>query len=45
MNEIPLTTLKELYMDTVKKCSSNEMSSCIEIIEYNIFEDFDIGFI
>ncbi len=44
-NEISIEQLKELYIDTIKKCSSEEMKNKDDIIEYNIFEEFDIGFI
>lgn len=45
MDTISLNKLKELYLDTIQRCSSNEMIKSEEIIEYNVFEEFDIGFV
>lgn len=45
VNKITECQLKELYIDTIKKCSSEEMKNVDEIIAYNVFEEFDIGFI
>ncbi|MCL2086491.1 MAG: hypothetical protein FWH05_02710 [Oscillospiraceae bacterium] len=40
---ISLSNLMELYIDTLKKCSVDLLEACDEDIEYNIFEEFDIG--
>ncbi len=33
----------ELYLDTIDKCGMFLLNSDDEVIEYNIFEEFDIG--
>ena len=41
--EILVETLMELYLDTLKKCGMFLVDEDDDIIEYNIFEEFDIG--
>lgn len=41
---ITLDKLYDLYIDTIKKCSSSEMEKSDEVISYNVFEEFDIGY-
>ena len=43
MNAIPVETLYELFVDTAKRCSSEIVSLGDEEIEYNLFEEFDVG--
>jgi len=44
-NEISPFALMELYVDTMKKCGMFLQKADDDIIEYNIFEEFDIGVI
>lgn len=43
MEEITVEKLFELYTDTLEKCGMYLLDESNETIEYNIFEDFDIG--
>lgn len=43
MNEIPSSELNELFLDTLKRSSSNVMGKSDEEIEYDLFEEFDSG--
>lgn len=43
ISEIPLSKLYELYMDTVRRCTSSVLSKSDQAIEYDVFEEFDIG--
>lgn len=33
----------EFYVDTLKKCGTNLLKMSDEDIEYNVFEEFDVG--
>lgn len=41
--DISTEKLMELYVDTLKKCGINLLGLGDEDIEYNIFEEFDVG--
>lgn len=43
--DISLNKLLELYVDTLNKCGEYLLDKDDETIEYNIFEEFDIGMI
>lgn len=43
MNKITIEQLHELYVDTAKRCSSEITALSDEEIEYNLFEEFDVG--
>jgi hypothetical protein len=43
--EISLNKLLELYIDTLNKCGTYLLDEDDETIEYNIFEEFDIGIV
>lgn len=43
MNQISIDQLYELFVDTAKRCSSATASLSGEEIEYNLFEEFDVG--
>jgi len=43
MNEITIDQLYELYLDTAAKCNSQITSLDSGELEYNLFEEFDIG--
>lgn len=43
MKEISIQTLYELYLDTINRCGTYLLNSDDETIEYEIFEEFDIG--
>lgn len=43
MENITIDTLFELYEDTIDKCGSYLLEEEDETIEYNVFEEFDIG--
>lgn len=43
VEEISITKLMELYLDTIQNCGTYLLSVEDEVIEYNIFEEFDIG--
>lgn len=43
MNEITIDQLYELYLDTAAKCNSQVTSMKNDELEYNLFEEFDIG--
>lgn len=45
MDKITVEQLHELYVDTLSKCGSYLLNEDDETIEYNIFEEFDIGLI
>lgn len=45
MKEISLKKLMELYVDTLSKCGTYLLSEDDKVVEYNIFEEFDIGII
>jgi hypothetical protein len=41
--EISINKLMEFYVDTLEKCGTNLLKMSDEDIEYNIFEEFDVG--
>ena len=43
MNEISLAELYDLYLDTVGRCTGELKNRSDEEIEYNLFEEFDVG--
>lgn len=43
--DISVDKLMELYVDTLQKCGTHLLKMGDEDIEYNIFEEFDIGVI
>jgi hypothetical protein len=43
VNEITTEQLYDLYLDTARKCTSRINSMSDEDIEYNLYEEFDIG--
>ena len=43
VEEINIRKLMELYLDTIDKCGMYLLNSDNEVIEYNVFEEFDIG--
>lgn len=43
MNKITENQLFDLYKDTLEKCGLFLLNEDEEIIEYNIYEEFDIG--
>ena len=43
MNAITTTQLYDLFVDTAKRCSSRIVSLSDAEIEYNVFEEFDVG--
>jgi hypothetical protein len=43
MEQIPEQKLLDLYNDTLNKCGVYLLNEEDETIEYNIYEDFDIG--
>lgn len=43
MNETSMDRLYELYLDTAAKCNSQITSLGKGELEYNLFEEFDIG--
>lgn len=43
MEEISVEKLMELYRDTIDKCGTYLLCEEDAVIEYNIFEEFDIG--
>lgn len=43
VEEIMISKLMELYLDTLQKCGIYLLDAEAEVIEYNIFEEFDIG--
>lgn len=43
MNQITVTELLALYNDTLDKCGTYLLNEDDETIEYNIYEEFDIG--
>lgn len=45
MERISIEKLMELYVDTIGKCGSYLLFEDDEVIEYNIFEEFDTGVI
>lgn len=45
MDQISLERLMELYVDTISKCGLYLLSMDDRCVEYNIFEEFDIGVI
>ena len=45
MEKKSLNQLYELYKDTLNKCGSYLLEESDETIEYNIFEEFDIGIV
>ncbi|MDQ2087479.1 hypothetical protein RBH29_13690 [Herbivorax sp. ANBcel31] len=40
---ISVEKLMEFYVDTLQKCGTNLLEMSDEDIEYNIFEEFDVG--
>lgn len=45
MNEISVEELMELYVETLANCGTYLLNEDDETIDYNIFEEFDIGVI
>lgn len=45
MKKISVEKLYELYIDTIQKCGIGVLDLDEDLIEYNIFEEFDIGVI
>lgn len=45
MKSLTLKELYEYYIDTLNKCGSFLLNENDEYIEYNIFEEFDIGIV
>jgi hypothetical protein len=43
VDEISLDELNELYLDTVARCTSELLHRSDEEIEYELFEEFDVG--
>ena len=43
MNEISVNRLYELYYDAIERCTSKTVSFSDEEIEYNLYEEFDVG--
>jgi hypothetical protein len=43
MTEISVAELYELYLDTVGRCASELLHQSDDEIEYNLFEEFDVG--
>lgn len=43
MSEISLSELYDLYLDTVGRCTSELKNRSDEEIQYNLFEEFDVG--
>ena len=43
MNEKEIERLYAMYLDTAKRCSSDILTLDQEEIEYNLFEEFDVG--
>jgi hypothetical protein len=43
MSEISLAELYDLYLDTVGRCTSELKNRSDEEIQYNLFEEFDVG--
>lgn len=43
MNKITENQLFDLYKDTLEKCGLFLLNEDEEIIEYNIYKEFDIG--
>ncbi|MEH7080972.1 hypothetical protein V7101_20580 [Bacillus velezensis] len=43
VREITLHERMELFIDTLERCSIDLISASDEVIEYNIFEEFDTG--
>jgi hypothetical protein len=43
MNEISTAELYDLYIDTVGRCTSELRNLTAEEINYNLFEEFDVG--
>jgi hypothetical protein len=37
------TQLNDLFIDTIQKCTYNLINENDETIEYNLFEEFDLG--
>lgn len=45
MSQITDSKLFELYIDTIDRCGIFLLDESDEVVEYNIFEEFDIGVI
>ena len=45
IKDITVSELFQFYMDTLKKCGIYLLSAENKVIEYNIFEEFDIGLV
>ena len=45
MDTLLVGKLWEFYVDTLNKCGTYLLNDSDEVIEYNIFEEFDIGVI
>jgi hypothetical protein len=45
VKQLSLKKLMELYVDTLSKCGTYLLSEDDKVVEYNIFEEFDIGII
>jgi len=43
MDNITIEKLNELFIDTLEKCSSRILQKDDDEIEYDLFEEFDIG--
>jgi len=43
VSEISVAELYELYLDTVGRCTSELLNRSDEEIEYDLFEEFDVG--
>jgi hypothetical protein len=43
MTEISVAELYELYLDTIGRCTSELHHKSDEVIEYDLFEQFDVG--
>lgn len=43
MKPIPDKELYEFYLDTIGRCTSEIRDASDEVLEYNLFEEFDVG--
>lgn len=42
-SEITTERLLELYLDTIQRCGIHLLNTEDEVVEYDIFEEFDVG--